>query len=578
MRVLLQFARKYMLPYTGWYIIGTLALLATNWMAVTIPLYVADAIDALRDNRSDVVFHAAVTVGGMGVAMMFVRTLSRVFFFTPGRYAEAKIKQDLFARVLEQQPGFIAQFPPGDLVSRASSDINHLRLLSGFGALQIINVTMILVLTLTQMVRLSPSLTLWTTIPLAIGLFITRFFIRWLFVLIKKIQRQMADLSDYILTSYQGISTIHGFNAEGAFLNRFVAQNEALQTTLLRRTALRTVISPILTFSTGVCVFLILYIGGAMSVQGELSTGEVVAFIALVSLLAGPLRGLSFLLAIVKQAQASLERLEQVAAPEPDRPDLGVSLPAPEQSPAISVQGLTFSYPGQEIPVLKDVSFSIGSGQTLGVFGPTGSGKSTILRCLSRLHNPPEGTIHVDGQELRHIHLDRWRDAMILVPQRPFLFSESIWDNIAMGEFERDAAPDILSMTALEQDVSSFPEGLDTQVGESGVMLSGGQRQRIALARGLIRSPRVLMLDDVLSAVDHRTEHQLIQTLQSSGATPTTVIVAHRISAIRHAEHIIVMEHGRISDQGTHDELVSRAGLYQDTWAKQQEVQNNEVS
>ena len=137
-----------------------------------------------------------------------------------------------------------------------------------------------------------------------------------------------------------------------------------------------------------------------------------------------------------------------------------------------------------------------------------------------------------------------------------------------MGEFERDAAPDILSMTALEQDVSSFPEGLDTQVGESGVMLSGGQRQRIALARGLIRSPRVLMLDDVLSAVDHRTEHQLIQTLQSSGATPTTVIVAHRISAIRHAEHIIVMEHGRVADQGTHDELVSRAGLYQKTWAK----------
>ena len=578
MRLLFRFARKYMLPYTPWYVVGTLALLATNWMAVTIPLYVAEAIDALRDNRSDVVLNAAITVGAMGIAMIVVRTLSRVFFFTPGRYAEAKIKQDLFARVLEQQPGFISQFPPGDLVSRASSDINHLRLLSGFGALQIINVTMVLALTLTQMVRLSPSLTLWTTIPLVIGLFITRFFIRWLFVLIKKIQRQMADLSDYILTSYQGISTIHGFNAETAFLDRFVAQNESLQRTLLQRTALRTVISPILTFSTGVCVFLILYIGGAMSVRGEMSTGEVVAFIALVSLLGGPLRGLSFLLAIVKQAQASLERLDQVSSPEPDRPDLGYTLPAPEQPPAISVQGLTFSYPGQDSPVLHDVSFSIGSGQTLGVFGPTGSGKSTILRCLSRLHNPPEGTVRVDGQELRHIHLDRWRDAMILVPQRPFLFSESIWDNISMGDIGQESAPDILKMTALDHDVSAFPQGLDTEVGESGVMLSGGQRQRIALARGLIRSPKLLMLDDVLSAVDHRTEHQLIQTLQSSGSTPTTVIVAHRISAIRHAEHIIVMEQGRISDQGTHNELVGRAGLYQDTWVKQQEVQDNEVS
>ena len=554
MRLLLAFARRYMLPYTGWYVVGTLALLATNWMAVTIPLYVADAIDALRDNQPEVVVNAAMTVGCMGLAMMVVRTLSRVFFFTPGRYAEAQIKQDLFSRVLEQQPGFISQFPPGDLVSRASSDINHLRLLSGFGALQIINVTMILVLTLTQMVRLSPSLTIWTTIPLAIGLFITRFFIRWLFVLIKKIQRQMADLSDYILTSYQGISTIHGFNAESAFLERFVHQNEALQHTLLQRTALRTVISPILTFSTGVCVFLILYIGGAMSVRGEMTTGEVVAFIALVSLLGGPLRGLSFLLAIVKQAQASLERLEQVSAPEPDRPDLGYSLAAPERPPSITVDGLTFTSPGQDGPALRDVSFSIRSGQTLGVFGPTGSGKSTILRCLSRLHNPPEGTVHIDGQELRHIHLDRWRDAMILVPQRPFLFSESIWDNISMGEMDRTVAPKILGMTALQQDVSAFSDGLDTEVGESGVMLSGGQRQRIALARGLIRSPKVLMLDDVLSAVDHRTEHQLIETLHSSGATPTTVIVAHRISAIRHAEHIIVMNHGCIADQGTHEE------------------------
>ena len=578
MRLYLRFIRTYMLPYTGWYVVGTCALFGTNWLAVTIPLYVADAIDALERQTLDVVYQAAISVALMGLAIMVIRSTSRVLFFTPGRYAEARIKRDFFVRVMEQQPSFLSQFPPGDLVSRSSSDVNHLRLLAGFGALQIINVSVVLGLTLTQMIRLSPWLTLWTVIPLGVGLVITRFFIRWLFILVKRIQKQTADLSDYILGSYRGVSGIQGFVAETAFVDRFEARNLALQKTLLQRTGLRTVISPILAFSTGVCVFLILYVGGPMSIRGELSTGEIVAFIALVSLLAGPLRGLSFLLAIVKQAQASLERLEAVIAPNPDRPDQPNPSPVADAPPALSIRNLTFCYPNESEPVLNDISVEVPAGSTLGVFGATGAGKSTLLSCIARLYNPESDQVLVDGEDVRSLDLEDWRAKMVFVPQRPFLFSETIWDNIGLGAFPESDAARVLNLTALNPDIEALPEGLNTEVGESGVMLSGGQRQRIALARGLVRRPRLLMLDDVLSAVDHHTEHQLIETLQDMGETPTTIIVAHRISALRHADQIIVLDKGRRVDAGTHAELVSRDGLYRDTWQKQQEVNRVQAS
>lgn len=574
MSLIYRFCRRYMVPYIHWYVLGTVFLFLTNWMMVTIPLYVAEAIDALGRGEEglDVVRHAAVIVALMGLGIMVVRTTSRVLFFTPGRLVEAQIKEDLFGRILHQQPAFIGRFPPGDLVSRTGSDINHLRLLSGFGALQIVNVLVILGLTVTQMLRLSTSLTLWTILPLVMGLVITRLFIRWLFILVRRIQRQTAALSDYILSSYQGVATIQGYQAEEAFLARFEEHNQALLTTVLKRTALRTVIAPILSFATGVCVFLILYLGGPMQMRGELSTGEIVAFIALLALLASPLRGLSFLLAIVKQAQASLERIFEVFEPEPERPDLPNPLPAPSQPPSITFKDLDFTYPGETEPALKGVSLTLPPGTTLGVFGPTGSGKSTLLKCIARLYNPQPGELFVDEHDIRAINLDDWRGTMIYVPQRPFLFSESLQDNILLGEESEGRVEEVVRLSALESDISAFVHGLQTQVGESGVMLSGGQRQRVALARGLIREPRVLLLDDVLSAVDHRTEHQLIHTLQNSGQAPTTVIVAHRISALQHAEQIVVLEHGSVVDIGSHSELIDRPGRYQETWAKQQEV------
>jgi len=574
MRGVLGFVAGYMLRYVHWYLFGTLALVLTNWFATTIPLYVADAIDAIDLGQEGMnrVAHDALIVACMGLGIMLARTTSRILFFTPGRLVEASVKEDLFSRIIVQQPAFIGQWPPGDLVSRASSDINHLRLLAGFGALQIVNVTVVLTLVITQMSRLSMRLTIWTIVPLLVGLVITRICIRWLFILVRRIQRQLADLSDFVLSSYQGVATIQGHVGESAFLERFEERNHQLLDTVLKRAALRTVISPVLGFATSVCVFTLLYIGGPMAIRGEITPGELVAFVALVALLASPLRGLSFLLAVFKQAQASLERIDEVRLPDPERPDLPHPQPAPEKPPGLEVRNLSFSYPGEETDALQGISVSIQGGQTLGILGTTGSGKTTLLRCLSRLYNPPPGTVFVDGQDVRDIHLDEWRGRCVLVPQVSFLFSESLRSNVLLGRADEERLDSILELTALAADLKVLPDGVHTEVGEAGLMLSGGQRQRVALARGLVRDPVVLMLDDVLSAVDHETEHRLIGTLKAKGQQPTTVIVAHRISALQHADRILVLDQGSVSDSGSHGELVSRPGLYRDTWEKQQEV------
>jgi ATP-binding cassette subfamily B protein len=573
-RLLFTFARQIVVTYWPWYLLGIVALMFTNWLTVTIPLYLAEAIDAVTSGPEGVKIAAANagTIAAMGLAMMGVRTLSRVAFFTPGRLAESAAKRGLFTRILEQQPTFLRAWSAGDLVSRASSDVNSLRLLAGFGLLQAVNVVVVLAFTLTQMVRLSWVLTLWVSIPLAIGLLLTQVSIRWLFVLLRRLQEEIAKLSDAALSSYEGIPTVQAFVAEGAFEKRFQDIDRQYRRTTIQRAAIRSLVSPVLNLAALLDVFLLLWIGGGMVIEGAMTAGELVAFTSLVAVLASPLRGLGFLLAIIKQAQASLERIGEVVDPPVDRPDreAGPVLPG-EAPPGLEIRDLTFCYPDAGSPALTGVSLQVPAGGTLGLFGATGSGKTTLVRCIARLYNPPPGTIFVDGVDVRHLDLEAWRRSAVLVPQRAFLFSETLKDNLLLGDDRPGRLEEALRLAALEQDVAALPQGVDSQVGEAGVMLSGGQRQRSALARGLLRDPRVLMLDDVLSAVDPETEARLITAIRERARRPTTVLVANRIGALLHADVIVVFDHGRVVDQGTHAELITRPGPYQETWLRQSE-------
>ena len=575
-----RFFGRYLKRYVGWYVAGTAALAATNAISVEIPLVLARSIDALGTPAADRIPQDAALVAVLGVVVIAVRTASRLLFFTPGRLVEAELKRDLFDRLIHQQPAFLRQWPTGDLISRSTSDVNMARLLAGFTVLGVVNMVVAFAVTGVQMVRISPLLAGATLVPLLVGFLITQRAVRSLHKWMVLIQQQAADLSDHILSSYQGIATIRAFDARPAFQKRFEDLSDAWLDTSIKRTNLRVAIGPTLSLAASTNVFLLLFLGGPMAIRGEITVGELVAFTTLVAFLTGPLRGMSFIISLWKQSEASLDRLEAVMDPKPVRPELdrpGGPLPAPTRPPEITLRNLHFAWPGSE-STLSGIDLVIPAGTTLGVFGATGAGKSTLLSLIARLDNPPPGTVLVDGVDLVDLDLDGWRRITSLVSQRPFLFSESVRDNILLGERDDGRLAAIVADCALAQDVASFPQGLDTVVGEAGVTLSGGQRQRVALARGLVRPHLVRLLDDVLSAVDAATESRLIETLQrfTGDVHPTTLLVSHRISALRHAEQIAVIEGGRLLCVGTHDELVHRPGPYRETWLHQSEQPEEE--
>ncbi len=555
----LRFARRRLVRHLPWYLGGTAALTLTNWITVEIPLFAARGIDALGTDPGETL-RVAGLVALLGVAVMAVRTVSRLAFFTPGREVEAEVKRDAFAALLAQRSSFVRSYPAGDLVSRINSDVGNLRLLSGFIALGLVNTVTAFVLTGVQMARLSPVLAGWTVLSLALGFGITLWTARRLHGLMHAIQKSSSDVADQALTSLQAVAGITAWGAEDAFVARLKPLSDQWRSLQMQRSLLRIAFGPALGLATATSVCAVLWTGASAVATGTLTTGEIIAFVALAGSLQGPLRALSFTVSLLRTAGASVERIDELLDAPIDRPDLPFPVPAPLKPPALSFRNLCFRYPGATTDSLTDVSFDVPAGATVGIVGTTGSGKSTLCHLIARIHDPPPGTVWVDGGDLRRIDLDGWRARTTLVAQRPFLFSESVSDNIALG---RDVGvPALIEQCALTPDVATWSDGLQTVVGERGLVLSGGQRQRVALARGLARKPGLLILDDVLSAVDAPTARRLLDTLDVAADRPTTFIVSHRVDAVRDADLLVVLHAGRVVEVGKHDDLISRNGTY----------------
>lgn len=582
--IIFKFFRKYVSSYWLWFAVGIACLIGTNWLAVQIPLQLGIAIDAIRANQSssDVVKNAVYLIALMGFSVIIIRTLSRVLFFTPGRLLEFEIKNSLFANLLRQQPSFYAKWDAGDIISRSSDDMTFLRVMVGFGLLSVFNTGAALILTGTEMFRLSWKLTLLVLIPIVAALIVVQFGIYRLFDLMKATREQLSDLSEHVLSSIRGVQTIQGFRAEDAFLQRFDQRNEKYRDTTLRVAKIRGLILPLLVLGGGVCIWMLLAVGGPMTARKELSVGQLVAFTTYIAYLLMPLRSLGWMMSVFQRGQASLERVLELLEAPPEKPEGDNPKPLPEEtSVTLRIKDLDFAYPDDpENPVLTNINTEIPAGSWIGIFGRTGSGKTTLLRLLTRLYNPPQGTVFLNNLDITTADLDAWRDRFAMVPQTPFLFSDTIRSNIGMDANSQsdEALQDVLRQAALEKDIKAFPEGIDTIVGERGIMVSGGQRQRITLARALHRPFDVLFLDDVLSAVDHRTEKKLIQTLEEVatnsaqfGSRPTVVLVSHRLSALAHCDKILVLEEGQLVDEGKHDGLIERPGPYQEAWQHQAE-------
>lgn len=586
MNSVLRFLYRYARQNIPQYLLGGVMLLATNYVVVRIPAIIGEALNvleaagplALRDSQA-----LAIELVVLGLIVIVVRTLSRVLFFNPGRDIEYRLGVDIFGHLLSLQRPFYVKHKVGELASIASNDTTAVRLLVGFAGLQVCNVLVAIPFHLYQMWSTDPVLTLWCLAPVTLGALYMRATVKRFFGLIRESMQLLAQLSDRVLETYTGIGTVRAHAVEEAAIARFEERNGRFLRLQLRATAIRAFGMPVLAVSGMVATGIVLWVGGQRVLDDQIPVGNLATFTALLMSLVGILMALAWVLAAISRGVVSLSRVETVLDTPDELPQVEEQLSLTDP-PRLSLRGLTFTYADGDEPALRDISVEVAPGTTLGIFGKTGSGKTTLVNLLARVQTPPPGTVFVDDHDVTRVSLGALREVTAVVPQSPFLFSTTLRENIRLAEAnpwaarESGASDDgdtrlheVLASACLEEDVRQLPQGLATVVGERGVMLSGGQRQRASLARALYRLRPLLLLDDVLSAVDQGTEVRLVEAIRNlrgsslSEQPPTTVIVSHRTSVLEHAEQILVLDHGRVVERGTHAELIERGGLYAET-------------
>jgi ATP-binding cassette subfamily B multidrug efflux pump len=573
-------AVKRLLPYVNRYrrafVIGLICVVSTTAFQLLSPWVLKYAIDDLNQAVTE---RKLLLYGGLLVGISLVRGLflflMRRIIISASRDIEYDIRNDFFAR-LEQQPlAYYQARRTGDLMSRATNDLNAVRMMIGPAIMYTTNTVLVFVIAILLMVTIDLRLTLIALIPLPFVSITVHYFGRAIHKRFEAIQAQLSEVSAVVQEALSGVRVVRAYRQEAHESERFRRANEEY----LRRNRvlirLQGAFYPSMTLFLGFGSLLVLWLGSRDVIGRNITLGEFVAFNGYLVMLAWPMIAFGWVTNILQRGFASWKRMLEVIDHVPAISDAGITA-AGRVAPldgAIEFCNLTFAYPDTGRDVLKDVSLRIEPGQTVAFVGGTGSGKSTLISLLPRLHEPPAGTVTIGGTDIREIPLGRLREAIGFVPQEPFLFSNTIAGNVAFGAAEHADDADRVSAAAavarLDKDVAEFPRGFDTTVGERGITLSGGQKQRTALARAVLIDPAILILDDSLSAVDTYTEEEILSRLRDVMRQRTSILVSHRISTVRDADQIFVLHDGRIAERGTHGELVAHNGLYAAMYRKQ---------
>jgi ATP-binding cassette subfamily B multidrug efflux pump len=589
----------YVKRYRWGYILGTVCVLLHNGIWVLFPLVIGKASDDLKssDLNASVTRHKLLVYAGLLLAIAVTKGifqfLTRWVVIGVSRDIEFDLRNDLFARLEGLSYSYYQRNRTGDIMARATNDLNAVRMLLGPAIMYSANTIVYTAGALAFMISINPKLTLLTFLPLPAVSIVIQTFGRRIHERFERIQAMFSDISARAQENFSGARLIRAYVQEEAEIKAFERENKEYIRRSLKLVRLMGMLWPTLELMLGCAVVLVLWLGGrevltgqsaftrtttliagypgittALKLDGSMSVGQFVSFSTYMMQLTWPIIALGWVINIFQRGTASLIRINEIMQEQPkikDAPHAKVL----EINGEIEFRNLTFSYNGK--PVLEDVNLRVPAGSSLAIVGPTGSGKTTLVNLIPRIYDADPGMVLIDGRPIREYSLDSLRRSIGFVPQETFLFSDRIRENIALGV---DSATDAEIHNAADAaniavDIEGFPEGYETLVGERGITLSGGQKQRTAIARALIRNPRILILDDALSSVDTHTEDKILNHLRDVMTGRTTIFISHRVSTVRNADRIAVLHGGHIVELGTHDELLALNGYYSDLYNKQ---------
>lgn len=566
------YARSFLKKYKWDYVGGILILLIIDLAQAELPLIVGDILDKLGNgsvtNRDYT--RALLWMGIIAVLVLFGRVGWRYCIFGAARKIEKDMRDDLFTHLLSMPAAYFHEHKAGEIMAYMTNDIEAVRMtfavtiLMGMDCLTIGAATMYNMIT-----HIDLTLSLVAVIPLLMVALVTRYLGREIHRRFTRRQEAFSDVSDFVQEKLSGIRVIKAFVQEKEEINAFLRVNGVSRTANVREARIAAFMFPFMRMITGLAIALTVCYGGYLAVIGRITVGGFAAFIQYLNMLVWPIAAIGRIINVATRGAASLKRLEDVMDTQPSITG-GTEEPQALEA-SIDINHLTFTYPGEDKPVLRDINLHVKAGETLGIVGRTGAGKTTLVNLLLRSIDPPAGTVRIGGTEVHALSLAALRRNFGYVLQDDFLFSATVAQNIAFGDRGRTREEIIAAAEAacVHENIIDFADGYETTVGERGISLSGGQKQRISIARAILIDPQILILDDALSAVDTDTEEKIRENLKQIRRGKTTILIAQRLSTLQKADHIIVLEDGGITEEGTHEELLTRGGFYADLYQKQ---------